>query len=235
MAKVWVLQHHPAENLGLIAEALQSAALAWQQVRVFDGQTPPADMTGAGGLIVMGGPESVYRLDRHPHLRAEISLIESALKANRPVLGICLGSQLLAAALGAEVRKAPRHEIGWYPVRLSDAAREDRLLKGLPSEIVPCHWHGDVFDPPAGAVSLASSEMTACQAYRYGDRAYGFLFHAEMTQKIIGALVEEFGAGLKRIGIDGDAIMAEAPARLASLAPIADTIYNRWASPIQGT
>ena len=235
MAKVWVLQHHPAENLGLIADALESAALAWQQVRVFDGQTPPADMTGAGGLIVMGGAESVYRLDRFPYLRAEISLIEAALKAKRPVLGICLGSQLLAAALGAEVRKAPRQEIGWYPVRLSDAAGEDRLLKGVPSEFVPCHWHGDVFDLPAGAIGLASSEMTECQAYRYGDNAYGFLFHAEMTEKIIGALVAEFGAGLKRHGIDGDAIMAEAPARLASLEPIADTIYSRWASPIQGT
>ena len=84
MAKVWVLQHHPAENLGAIADALESAALAWQYVRVFDGQPVPADMKGAGGLIVMGGPESVYQLDRYPYLRAEMALIESALKAGRP-------------------------------------------------------------------------------------------------------------------------------------------------------
>src|SRR5579885_2127741 len=104
MAKILVLQHHPAENLGAIADALEEAALAWQYVRVFDGAQIPKDLRGAGGLIVMGGPESVYQLDRFPYLRDEIALIESALAAGRPVLGVCLGSQLLAAALGANVR-----------------------------------------------------------------------------------------------------------------------------------
>jgi GMP synthase (glutamine-hydrolysing) len=98
MAKVWVLQHSPTGNLGVIAEALESAALAWQYVRVFDGRPVPTDMKGAGGLIVMGGVEAVYQLDRYPYLRAEMALIENALKAGRPVLGVCLGSQLLAAA-----------------------------------------------------------------------------------------------------------------------------------------
>ena len=235
MAKVWVLQHHPAENLGAIADALESAALAWQYVRVFDGHPVPADMKGAGGLIVMGGPEAVYQLDRYPYLRAEMALIESALKAGRPVLGVCLGSQLLAAALGASVRRAAHKEIGWYPVRLRPEAKDDRLLRGLPEEFVACHWHGDIFDLPSDAVALASSELTELQAFRYGDNAWGLLFHAEMTQRIVAALVGEFGEGLKRVGIDGEEILALAPRHLAGLRNIGETIFSRWAAPIQGT
>src|SRR5216683_5273579 len=130
MAKIWVLQHHPAENLGAIAEALEEAALAWQYVRVFDGHPIPDAMKGAGGLIVMGGPQTVYQLDRYPYLRDEMRLIESALEEHKPILGVCLGSQLLAATLGAQVRRGERREIGWYPVRLADSARDDRLLRG---------------------------------------------------------------------------------------------------------
>lgn len=243
MAKVWVLQHHPAENLGAIAQALEAAALTWQYVRVFDGDTVPAEMKGADGLIVMGGAEAVYRLDRYPYLRAEMRLIEDALKAGRPVLGVCLGSQLLAAVLGANVRRAAHKEIGWYPVRLRPDAKDDRLLRGLADEFaeessrefVACHWHGDVFDLPAGAVPLASSELTELQAFRHGENAWGLLFHAEMTQRIVAALVAEFGKGLKRVGIDGDEILASTPRYLPALSKIAETIFGRWAAQIQET
>jgi GMP synthase (glutamine-hydrolysing) len=235
MVKVWVLQHHPAENLGAIAEALESAALAWQYVRVFDGHSVPTDMKGAGGLIVMGGPEAVYQLDRYPYLRAEMALIENALKAGRPVLGVCLGSQLLAAALGANVRRAAHKEIGWYPLRMRSETKDDCLLRGLPEQFIACHWHGDVFDLPDGAVALASSKLTELQAFRHGDKAWGLLFHAEMTQRIVVALVSEFGEGLKRVGINGDEILASAPRHLAGLSKIAETIFSRWAALIQGT
>ncbi len=235
MAKILVLQHHPAENLGAIGDALEEAALAWQYLRVYDGAPIPKDLRGAGGLIVMGGSESVYQLDRYPHLRDEIALIESALKADKPILGVCLGSQLLAAALGAEVRRGTQREIGWFPVRLADAAADDRLFRQLPREFVAAHWHSDVFDLPRGATALAASERTPVQAYRHGERAYGLLFHAEMTREILGALIAEFGDGLKRAGIDGDAIMLEAERHLPALGRIGATIFGRWAGPIQGT
>jgi GMP synthase (glutamine-hydrolysing) len=235
VAKIWVLQHHPAENLGLIADALEEAALAWQYVRVFDGHPIPKDMKGAGGLVVMGGPEAVYHLDRYPYLRDEIALIENALKENRPILGVCLGSQLLAAALGATVRRGESKEIGWHRVRLSDTAMNDRLMRGSPPEFIAAHWHGDVFDLPSGAVALASSDKTPLQAFRHGDKAYGLLFHAEMTAGILAALVGEFRDGLKRVGIDSDAILAEAPSHLPALERIGGAIFSRWAGPIQGT
>jgi len=235
MAKIWVLQHHPAENLGTISEALEQAALAWQYVRVFAGQPIPQDMKGAGGLIVMGGPETVYHLDRYPYLRDEMRLIDDALRAKKPVLGVCLGSQLLAATLGASVRRGSSREIGWYDVRLTEAADQDRLMRGLPAKFIAAHWHSDVFDLPAGAVALASSELTPIQAYRYGDNAYGLLFHGEMTGEIITALVEEFRDGLKRVGIDAEAILARARECLPKLNEVSETIFGRWATPIQGT
>ncbi|MGB9381975.1 type 1 glutamine amidotransferase, partial [Candidatus Binatus sp.] len=91
MAKIYVLQHHPVENLGTIADALEASALAWQYIRVNDGQPVPASMKNAGGLIVMGGPMGVYQTDRYPWLRDEMRLIEDAMKSDLPVLGVCLG------------------------------------------------------------------------------------------------------------------------------------------------
>jgi GMP synthase (glutamine-hydrolysing) len=233
--KIWVLQHHPVENLGAIADSLEEAALAWQYVRVFDRTRIPTDMQDAGGLIVMGGPESVYQLDRYPYLRDEMRLIESALQHDKPILGVCLGAQLLAAVLGASVRRGEGREIGWYSVRLTDAAHEDRLMRGLPAEFIAAHWHSDVFDLPIATIALASSEKTAVQAFRYGDKAYGLLFHAEINEERLGRLVSEFGEDLKRVGIDGDSIVAQAPEHLPALRRIGATIFGRWAAPIQGT
>src|SRR5215472_9443503 len=224
MAKIWVLQHHPVENLGAIADALEEAALAWQYVRVFDGAPIPANMKGAGGLIVMGGPESAYQLDRYPYLRDEIRLIENALRDNKPILGVCLGAQLLAAALGATVKRGESREIGWYSVQLANAAGDDRLMRGLPTEFMAAHWHSDVFELPNRAVALASSAKTEIQAFRYGEKAYGLLFHAEITGERLSKLVSEFGEDLKRVGIDGDSFVADAPEHLPKLSEIGATI-----------
>jgi GMP synthase (glutamine-hydrolysing) len=234
MAKIWVIQHHPVENLGGIADALEGAALAWQYVRVFDGQPVPTDMKGAGGLILMGGPQGVYESDRHPFLRDEMRLIEDALKNSRPVLGVCLGSQLLAAALGAKVYKGAHREIGWHRVRLSPEAKNDRLLVGVPEQFTAFHWHGDIFDVPRDSVVLASSEMTPIQAFRHGDKAYGFLFHLEVTEASVRAMVREFTDEAKHASLRAD-VLAGIEDNVESLSEIAETVFGRWARPIQGT
>ena len=236
MAKIYVLQHHPVESLGTIADALEGAALAWQYVRVYDGQPVPAGMKGAGGLIVMGGPMGVYQTDRHPWLRDEMRLIEDAMKSDLPVLGVCLGAQILAAALGAKVDRNPNgREIGWHPIKLDDSAKDDRLMRDLPETMTPFHWHGDIFDLPPGAVSLASSEKTPCQAFRHGDKAYGFQFHFEVTREGISAMADAFAKELNRENIAADRMIAQAAEFMPSLEKISDTVFSRWASPIQGT
>jgi len=235
MAKIYVLQHHPVENLGTIADALEGAALAWQYVRVNEGQPVPRDMKGAGGLIVMGGPMGVYQTERYPWLRDEMALINDSIKRNLPVLGICLGAQILAAALGAKVeRNANGKEIGWHPVYLENVAKEDRLCRDLPDTFTPFHWHGDIFELPSGAVSLASSEKTPCQAFRYGDKAYGIQFHFEVTRDAVAAMAEAFAKDLDREKIAADAMIARAAELTPALEKIADTVFSRWASPIQG-
>lgn len=236
MAKVYVLQHHPAENLGTISDALEGAALAWQYVRIYDGHPVPADMKGAGGLIVMGGPMGVYQTERYPFLRDEMTLIQDAVKQGRPVLGVCLGAQIVAAALGAKVEKNPRgKEIGWYPVRLEAAAQEDRIFKGNAETIMPFHWHGDFFELPPGATSLATSDKTPCQAFRHGANVYGLQFHIEVTRESVEQMSAAFGRELEREKISADEMIARCSDHEAALARLSDTIFSRWASPIQGT
>src|SRR5208282_3075172 len=236
MAKIYVLQHHPVENLGTIADALQSAALAWQYVRVHEGHPVPKDMKGAGGLIVMGGPMAVYQADKYPFLREEMRLIEDAAKQDLPVLGVCLGAQIVAAALGAKVAKNPAgKEIGWHRVTLSDAAREDRLLSGVSETLTPFHWHGDIFDLPAGATALASSDQTPCQAFRYGSSVYALQFHLEVTAESVAAMAAEWPRELERETISANEMIASSDHHLPALEEIADTIFSRWAGPIQKT
>jgi GMP synthase (glutamine-hydrolysing) len=229
MSKIWVLQHTACETLGTIADALEAEALAWQYVRVFEGRPVPADIGDGGGLIVMGGPMGVYEQDRYPHLGEELRLIESALKAGKPVLGICLGSQLLAAALGAAVKKGPRKEIGWYPVRLSEAASEDRLWSAAAREFTALHWHGDIFDLPADTVSLASSDMAAHQAFRYGKTAYGILFHLEMTEEMIAEMAAEFADELRESGGDPARLESQSAVNCGRLQAIGENVFGRWA------
>lgn len=234
MAKIWVLQHHPVENLGTIADALEGAALAWQYVRIFEGHRVPKDMKGAGGLILMGGPMGVYESDAYPFLADEMRLIENAVKEDKPVLGVCLGSQLVAAALGAKVSKGARREIGWHRVRLSADAGGDRLLRGVPQEFNGFHWHGDVFDLPRGAVALASSDLTPIQAFRYGAKVYGFLCHLEVSEASVRAMVREFTDESKHAGLRAE-ILANTGDNVEALSAIAETVFSRWAGPIQGT
>ena len=235
MAKIYVLQHHPVENLGNIADALEGAALAWQYVHVNEGQSVPASMKGAGGLVVLGGTMSVSQTERYPWLRDEMRLIEDAMKLNLPVLGVCLGAQILAAALGANVERNPNgKEIGWHPIRLSDSAKDDRLMRDLPATVTPFHWHGDIFDLPPGAVSLASSDKTPCQAFRMGDKAYGFQFHFEVTQDGVAAMSDAFAKELIRENIPADRMIAQAAEFLPALDTISNNVFSRWASPIQG-
>jgi GMP synthase (glutamine-hydrolysing) len=232
---VLAIQHVRCETPGKIREVVEREGISTKIVRVFEDQKIPSELGDATGLIIMGGPMGVYERDRHPFLRREMRLIEATLKSEKPVLGVCLGSQLLAAALGARVSPGRRKEIGWHPIRLTGDGHSDPLLKGVARSFTAYHWHGDVFELARGAVSLASSRLTRHQAFRYGNNAYGFLFHMEVTQKIMRDMVRIFAGELRAEGLDGAEILRDAKNRLSRLSRIGAEVFRRWAGLVQAT
>jgi GMP synthase (glutamine-hydrolysing) len=232
MSKVWVLQHIGCETLGTMADALEAAKVSVEQIRLFEGMPVPREMGDAAGLIIMGGPMGVYDDPHYPFLSDEIRLIKQVLKEEKPILGICLGSQLLAAALGAAVMPGEKKEIGWHPVQLTQEAQDDPLWSGIEPVFIGYHWHGDVFQLPEGAIPLARSKQTERQAFRYGPNAYGFLFHMEVTEKIIEEMVETFSEELIESRIDGGEIIRKIPDHLPRLQEVGGTVFQRWAKLI---
>ncbi len=227
---IHVLQHEQVEGLGTIAESLAAASVAPRYVRSFAGDRIPGTPGDAAGLIVMGGPMGVYEIDRHPFLRDEMRLIESTLKLGKPVLGICLGSQLLAQTLGATVGPSGRKEIGWYDVRLTGEGQRDPLFADIPARFTAFHWHGDVYPLPASATPLASSDLTPLQAFRYGESAYGLLFHLETTGGIAADMVRTWPEELAEERLDGAAILSGCTKNLSTMKPIARTVFGRFAA-----
>ena len=176
---------------------------------------------GYSGVIIMGGPMSAN--DPVPGLANELALIRRALDAGTPLLGICLGAQMIAKALGARVYRNAELEIGWAPVHLTEGGRADPVLSGLPSPATLFHWHGEAFDLPAGAEWLAWSAKCRNQAFRYGSRVYGLQFHPEVTAAMIADWCEQ------PVNCGDMAAVGQAPdPSFVDLKPVARQIVNRW-------
>ena len=186
-APVLVMQHVEWEGPHRIAAACTRAGVPVVIHRPLAGEPLPHHR-GLAAAIVMGGPMNVDDVRAHPGLAAERSWVEEALAAGLPMLGVCLGAQMLARALGAVVTTGAAPEIGWAPVRVDDES--DPLLGHLAPATRVLHWHGDVFDTPPGARRLAESDATPCQAFRHGD-AWGVLFHAEADAALVAAWLAE--------------------------------------------
>jgi GMP synthase-like glutamine amidotransferase len=179
-------QHVPFEDLGSISQWLLQRDHTLHPHQMFNAVTLP-DIAAVYALIVMGGPMSVNDTAQLPWLAAEKQFIRQMLAAGKPVLGICLGAQLIASALGAKVYPKAAKEIGWWP--LQNVTRSDQLFQ-FPAEFTAFHWHGETFDLPEGAALLASNAACQNQAFQLGDNVIGLQFHLETTADSAAALVK---------------------------------------------
>ena len=199
-----------------------------RQVHVYRGDAVPRRIGEATGLVILGGGMGAYELDRYPHLRDELAVIETALRGGRPILGICLGSQLLAQALGAEVSRAPAPEVGWHDVVLRPEAQKDPLWARSPERFTAFHWHHDTHPLPAGAVGLAASEGCAVQAYRHG-LAFGVQFHPEVDEPILRTMAEGGREELAGLGLNPESILEESRRHLPAFQAVARDAFSAWA------
>jgi GMP synthase-like glutamine amidotransferase len=180
--RILAFRHVPFEGLGLIQPALGSRHIDVDYADLYQPGATQPDIARYDALIFMGGPMSVN--DPLAYLGLEMEFIRQAVARRQPILGVCLGSQLIARALGATVRRNPVKEIGWYELQFTLAAAADPLFAGLSRETV-FHWHGETFDLPPGAELLASSALCVNQAFRIADHACGLQFHLEVTPAMI--------------------------------------------------
>jgi len=195
MEKLHYFQHVPFENLGVIETWADHHDFSLTSTRFHEDPTivMPDDVDW---LVVMGGPMGVYDHDAHPWLVDEKKAIVQAIETGKVVLGICLGAQLIAAALGAEIRENAFKEVGWFPVYLESSSLDHPLVQLFPSQWDAFHWHGDTFEIPDGARLLATSSACRSQGFVYGDRVVALQFHMEVTRSGAAALVDHCAADL---------------------------------------
>jgi GMP synthase (glutamine-hydrolysing) len=232
MRKLLICQHVAHEILGTLNPLLKSAGFRMRYINF--GRHPDAHprLEGYHGLVVLGGPMSVNHADHHTHLTTEMKLIEQAMKRNVPVLGICLGAQLIAKTLGAKVYESSEKEIGWYDVSPTKQAKSDPLLAPFGGTEKIFQWHGDTFEIPKGAVHLAASPLCLNQAFRYQTNVYGLQFHLEVDEPMIERWLN-VPSNIKEIeslneGIDPRQIRRETPGHVARLRQLAGKTFGAF-------
>ncbi|MEM8558638.1 MAG: gamma-glutamyl-gamma-aminobutyrate hydrolase family protein [Bacteroidota bacterium] len=183
------LRHVPFEGPAHIATWAAARGYALATTRLFAGDDLP-DTADLDGLVVMGGPMNIYEEDRYSWLVDEKALIREAIEAGKPVVGVCLGAQLIADVLGSRVVPVGQKEIGWFPLHLTDAGQAHPLLAGVPASLPVFHWHGETFALPNGAVHLARTPVCETQAFLWGDHVLGLQCHFEMTRSSVDAIIE---------------------------------------------
>jgi GMP synthase-like glutamine amidotransferase len=222
-----IIKHIDIEGPGRLGEFLSSKGILPDVIELENGDHLPRKPDNYRFIIILGGPMNVYEEDKFPYLRDEDRLIKDAIERGVPILGICLGAQLIAKAAGAKVLANPVKEIGWYNVQLTKEGMEDPLFRGLDREFSVFQWHGDTFFIPEGGVMLAGSILCKSQAFRYRS-AYGLQFHLEVTEGMIKEWIGSYQGELDSLKdiIDPARIIGETPKEMPAYTKNSKTIFK---------
>lgn len=232
MKKLLVFQHVAHELLGTLNPLLKRAGFRIRYVNFARHPHARPSLDGYDGLVVLGGPMSANDSNHLPHLVTEMKLIEVALARNLPVLGICLGAQLIAKTLGAAVYPNRQKEIGWHNVSPTEHALRDPLLSAFAQTEMIFQWHGETFDIPKSTHHLAFSSLCANQAFRYGANVYGLQFHLEVDEPMIHRWLR-VAENIKEIASLGgtntpERIHSQTPAHMERLAQLSERVFGEF-------
>ncbi|MGD9734328.1 MAG: type 1 glutamine amidotransferase [Solirubrobacterales bacterium] len=227
--RVLAIVHQPEAGPGVFAEAIADAGHALDEWLLPEVAEPPADPHGYDAVLVLGGAMNADQRDRHPWLAEEDRLLRGLIERGTPLLGLCLGGQLVAEAAGASARRATRPEIGWHPVALSAEGRRDPLLAPLAPGFEAFQWHSYEFTLPPDAVPLASSDV-CLQAARVGERAWAIQFHPEVSAADAAAWIDDYRSDpdAVRIGLDPAALGAETSEKIDAFNQLGRELCGRW-------
>ncbi len=209
---VLILKNVPAEGPGTIEDYLRERGIGFRVIDLQSESSPT--MQNEDTLVIMGGPMSVNDADVYPFISKEVALAADFMRKGKKVFGVCLGAQIMAKALGANVYPGPEKEIGWYDIELLEEGIRDPVMSKLAvhpragdfwKKFRVFHWHGETFDLPKGAVWLAKSALYPHQAFRYGNNSYAFQFHIEVRKETVYEWLKDEPVDLEKVGKDTEA------------------------------
>ena len=227
---VLFIKHIDIEGPGTLGEFLDEKSIPYEIVDVSNGNALPSVTSQYKAIVILGGPMNVYEEDKYPFLKSEDLLIKTAIIEGTPMLGLCLGAQLIAKAVGAKVGKAEEKEIGWFKVDLTDNGIKDPLFQGLEKEIDVFQWHGDAFDIPENGLHLGSSKACSNQAFKYNNNVYGLQFHLEVTKDMVYEWMDAYSDEISSMGnkVNREEIIEQADAFSESYNAQARIFYENF-------
>ena len=228
MKPILIIQNDTNEGAGLLLTLMHQRGLKSRTMLGWDVDYKSLQLDDYSSLVILGGTQAVYEVDKYPYLQDEINLTKSFIKNEKAVIGLCLGGQIIAKCLGGKVLQNQQKEIGWFDIKLNEAALTDDLMMMHPQTAKAYNFHGDYFSLPPECVSLAKSEITECQLFRYKNNVYGFQFHAEVDQDLIEVMCRTNEDYMKINGYDANKVIKESKVQIINYQLRCSSILNKW-------